>query len=89
MAYPIEDKLVISVSSSALFYLTEYDKFFKEKGTEEYRIYQEKNSDNTLKKGKAFPSIKRLLSLNDEFSDKPIEVVFLSKNSKETVLRIF
>lgn len=89
MPFPIEDKLVISISSSALFDLSESDKVFREKGTEEYRRYQEENIDIPLKTGKAFPFIKRLLSINDEFQDKPIEVVLLSRNSTETGLRVF
>lgn len=89
MPFPIEDKLVISVSSSALFDLSESDRIFKEKGTEVYRKYQEDNIDNTLAPGIAFPFIKRLLHLNDEFTEKPIEVILLSRNSTETGLRIF
>lgn len=90
MAYPIEKKFVIAVSSSALFNLMESDSIFKAQGEKAYREYQEKNIDNPFEKGVAFPFIKRLLSLNDSFpSEMPIEVVLFSKNSPETGLRAF
>ena len=43
MAFPIENKLVVAVSSSALFDLSESDKIYNECGLEEYRRYQEQN----------------------------------------------
>lgn len=85
MAYPIDKKMVVCVTSSALFDMTESDKVFREKGVKAYKEYQESNVDNTLEKGVAYPFIRRLLSLNDAFPDeKPIEVVLFSKNSPET-----
>lgn len=90
MAYPIEKKLVVAVASSALFDLNESHKVYQEKGIEEYRKFQEENIDKFLNKGVAFPFIKRLLRLNEVFSEeKPVEVVLLSRNSPETGLRVF
>ena len=90
MAFPIENKLVVAVSSSALFDLTESDRVYNECGLEEYRRYQEENIDNPLDKGVAFPFVKRLLSFNDIFpNEQPVEVVLLSRNSPETGLRVF
>lgn len=89
MAYPIEKKLVVSISSSALFDLSESHKVFVDQGPEAYRKYQEENLDRTLKPGVAFPFIRRLLSLNNSFEEKPIEVILLSRNSPETGLRVF
>ena len=90
MAFPIENKLVVAVSSSALFDLTESDRVYNECGLEEYRKYQEENIDNPLDKGVAFPFVKRLLSLNNMFpEEQPVEVVLLSRNSPETGLRVF
>ena len=37
MAYPIEDKLVIAIASTALFDLKESDAIFYDKGLEEYQ----------------------------------------------------
>lgn len=90
MSYPIENKLVIAVSTSALFNMEESDSIFRKKGVEAYRKYQEENLNNPLDKGVAFPFIKRLLSLNQSFpNEKPIEVVVFSKNSPESGLRAF
>ncbi len=90
MAFPIENKLVVAVSSSALFDLTESDRVYNECGLEEYRKYQEENIDNGLDKGVAFPYVKRLLSFNNMFpEEQPVEVVLLSRNSPETGLRVF
>lgn len=90
MPYPIENKLVIAVASSALFDLEESDRVFREKGEAAYRAYQEANLSVPFEKGVAFPFVKRLLSLNDAFPDEqPVEVVLLSKNSPETGERAF
>jgi 5'-nucleotidase len=90
MAFPIENKLVVAVSSSALFDLSESDKVYNERGLAEYRRYQEQNIDSPLGKGVAFPFVKRLLSFNELFpEEQPVEVVLLSRNSPETGLRVF
>ncbi len=90
MGFPIEQKLVIAVASSALFDLTESDSIFKSQGEDKYRDYQNKNINRPFPKGVAFPFIKRMLSLNEAFSgDKPVEVVLMSRNSPETGLRAF
>ncbi|MCJ8295662.1 MAG: 5'-nucleotidase [Colwellia sp.] len=90
MAYPIERKLVIAVSSSALFDLSDSNAVFVEKGQKAYKKYQESNLDNILSKGVAFPFIKRFLNINDHFSkQQPVEVVLLSRNSATTGKRVF
>ena len=82
MAFPIDKKFVVCVTSSALFDMKESDKVYQEQGIDAYKKYQEKNIDNTLDKGVAYPFIKRLLSLNDAFpEERPVEVVLFSKNS--------
>ena len=90
MAYPIEKKLVIAVSSSALFNLLESNSIFETYGVDAYRKYQEENIDQPFQRGVAFPFIKRILSLNDSFPEEmPVEVVMFSKNSPESGLRAF
>lgn len=80
MPYPIDKKLVIAVSTSALFDMEESDSIFRAKGVDAYRKYQERMIDEPLEKGVAFPFIKRLLNLNKSFpEDKPVEVVIFSK----------
>ncbi|MBP5474632.1 MAG: 5'-nucleotidase [Bacteroidales bacterium] len=90
MPYPIDEKFVIAIASSALFDLSESDKVYKTQGIDAYRDYQEKHIDDTLEKGVAFPFIRRFLSLNDAFPEQqPVEVVLLSRNSPETGMRVF
>ena len=90
MPYPIEKKLVIAVSSSALFDMQDSDAVFRQEGEEAYRKYQRKHMDDPLKERVAFPFIKRLLNLNASFpEEQPVEVILFSKNSPETGLRAF
>mgnify|MGYP001577585824 CR=1 FL=1 len=90
MAYPIERKLVVGVSSNALFDLELEDQIFKEEGVEKYRLYQSENKLKPLYGGIAMPFIKRFLNINKVYNkEAPVEVVLLSKNSPETGIRIF
>lgn len=90
MPFPIEQKLVIAVASSALFDLTESDRVFQEEGAIAYRDYQEAHLDQPLEKGVAFPFVRRFLNINKRFPEKsPVEVVLLSRNSAITGKRVF
>ncbi len=90
MPYPIERKLVVGVSSSALFDMSSADSIFKEKGFEAYQKYQHRYQNRRLKIGPAFPFIRRFLSINESFPEElPVEVVLLSHNSPETGIRVF
>ena len=90
MAFPIEDKLVIAVSSSALFDLSISDRVFQEQGPAAYKDFQEQHLDQVLGKGVAFPFVKRFLSINKVFpNEMPVEVVLLSRNSPTTGRRVF
>ena len=89
MAYHIEHKLVIGVSSSALFDLTESHQVYLDSGPEAYRQYQELHIDSVLARGVAFPFIRRFLNINKAFArQQPVEVVLFSRNSPETGLRV-
>lgn len=82
MPYPIERKLVIDVSLSALFDLSESDSVFREEGPKAYSEYQEKHLDMVPGKGVAFPFMRRFLSIRDRLQqEQPVEVVLLSRNS--------
>src|SRR4026208_1534662 len=89
MAFPIQDKLVVAVASSAQLNHTESDAVFAGKGAEAYREYQRKMESETLSPGVAFSFIRRLLTLNrpDE-DDEPVEVILLSRNDPDTGLRV-
>lgn len=84
------DKLVIAVSSRALFDLDESHAIFETKGEKAYCRYQIENEDIPLAPGVAFTLVKKLLALNERTPDKPrVEVILLSRNSADTGLRIF
>jgi 5'-nucleotidase len=90
MPFPIDDKLVIAVASSALFSLGKADLIFRQQGEEAYRAYQREHLDDVLAPGVAFPFIRRLLRLNDRMPElRPFEVILLSRNAPETGLRVF
>lgn len=89
MAYAIEKRLVVGVSSNALFNLEKEDQIFKEEGIKEYRKYQFENKNVKLEKGSAFHFVERFLKINKVYSEQqPVEVIILSKNSPETGVRI-
>ena len=88
MAYDLTEKLVIGISSSALFDLEESDSVFRTQGEQSYREYQRENQDIPLVTGEAYPFIRRLFKLN-EISDEPlVEVILLSRNDPDTGLRV-
>jgi len=90
MGYPIERKLVIAISSSALFDLSDSHAVFLKEGPKAYKAFQESHLNTVLDKGVAFPFIKRFLNINKHFPvQQPVEVVLLSRNSAATGKRVF
>jgi len=90
MAYNLKDKLVVAVSSRALFNLEAENKVFEEKGLDAYYKYQLENENEPLQKGTGYRLIENLLKINQYFSEdeKQVEVIILSKNNAATSLRI-
>jgi 5'-nucleotidase len=89
MDYPIKDKLVIAVASSAIFDLGEADRIFRQQGEKAYRQYTRENENTPFHTGPAFSFIQRLLSVNNpELNFHPVEVVLLSKNDADTGNRV-
>ncbi|MCI0560649.1 MAG: 5'-nucleotidase [Nitrososphaera sp.] len=89
MPYPIHRKLVVAVSATALFELSEEHTLYLELGVDKFREHQRNNRHVTPKEGAAFPFIQRLLNLNTIYSaEKPIEVVILSRHHADAGLRI-
>ena len=88
MAYDLKDKLVIAISSRALFNLEEENAIFDEEGLESYYKHQLENLDNPLAKGSGFRFVQNLLAINKKFDNKLIEVIILSRNNAATGLRI-
>lgn len=89
MAYDLSDKLVVAISSRALFDLEHENQIFENNGIEAYTHYQIEHENTVLPKGTAFPLIEALLSLNEKFEEPIVEVIILSSNSPETGLRVF
>ncbi len=92
MSYDLSTRLVVGVSSSALFNLDESDGVFRTQGEVAYRQFQEAHVDDRLEPGDAMPFIQRLLSLNDlrpaAATDPLVEVIVLSRNSPDTGARV-
>lgn len=88
MAYDLQDKLVIAISSRALFNLEEENAIFDQEGLESYYKHQLKNLDHPLEKGSGFRFVQNLLAINERFENKLIEVIILSRNNAATGLRI-
>ena len=88
MAYDLDDKLVIAISSRALFDLEDENRIFDNEGLEAYYKHQLEHLDNPLDKGSAFRFVQNLLAINKKFDNKLIEVIILSRNNAATGLRI-
>ena len=84
----LDDKLVVGISSRALFDLEEENEIYENNGLSAYSDYQLKHEDDILKPGTAFPLIKALHKLNTE-EQRLTEIIVMSKNSADTSLRIF
>lgn len=90
MPYPIDKKLVLAVSSRAVFDMEEANLVFDNHGFDAYRIHQFEREKQPFAKGVAFPFIRRILRLNELYPEqRPIEVVVLSRNSPDTGQRFF
>ena len=84
-----QSKLIIGISSRALFNLDESHDIYEKEGLDSYRDYQIANEDKTLDPGEAFSLVKKILSINSFYKDKErIEVILLSRNTSDTGLRI-
>ena len=82
--------LVVAISSRALFDLDKSHEVFEQQGLAAYAKYQIEREDVPLRKGMAFPLVKKLLALNaDEINHQGIEIILMSRNSADTGLRIF
>ena len=84
-----QSKLIIGISSRALFNLDESHEIYEKEGLDSYRDYQIANEDKTLDPGEAFSLVKKILSINSFYKDKErMEVILLSRNTSDTGLRI-
>ncbi len=98
MAFNLEKTLVIGISATALFDLSEADTLFNEAmakdpdhAIELYRNYMREREETPLEEGIGFPLVKALLGLNSyqQEGDAPlVEVVIMSRNSPDTGIRV-
>lgn len=87
MQNDISHKLIIAISSRALFNLDESNGIFEQQGIEAYSRYQIEHENEVFLPGVAFPLVKKLLSLNQY--EPMVEIILLSRNSADTGLRVF
>jgi 5'-nucleotidase len=83
-------KLVIAISSTALFDMGESHEIYESQGVAAYSAYQREHEDDILEPGEAFPLVTKLLRINEKLGGEPrVEVILLSRNSADTGLRVF
>lgn len=85
-----EQRLVVAISSRALFDLEDSHRVFTEQGVDAYCRYQIEHENDPLEPGAAFPVVKKLLALNTLAPARErVEVILISRNSADTGLRVF
>lgn len=89
MAYSLDGKLVVGISSRALFDLDEADAIFRNQGLDAYRAHQRANEDVVLKPGTGFPLVRGLLAINAKAETRLVEVVVISRNDADSGARVF
>lgn len=87
MPIDISNKLVVAISSRALFDLDESNAVYEKDGIDAYAKYQIEHENEILKPGNAFHLVKKFLNLNK--SGPLVEIILLSRNSADTGLRVF
>lgn len=88
MPVTLEGKLVVALSSRALFDLEEENRVFEAGNDADYMALQLQRLDVPAKLGVAFPLVKKLLAFNAD-GEHRVEVVILSRNDPVSGLRVF
>ncbi len=90
MPFDLTDKLVIGISSRALFDLEAENTLYETQGVEPYQQWQREHENEPLAFGTAGPLVRALLGLNALSPGRQlVEVVLMSRNSPDTGLRVF
>ena len=89
MSTTLNNKLVVAISSRALFNLDESHAVFEKEGLDAYSQYQIDHENDILETGEAFLLVNKLLRLNERLDSSRVEVILLSRNSADTGLRVF
>jgi 5'-nucleotidase len=88
MAVSLDNKLVVAISSRALFNFEEENALFESGDPKAYMQLQLDRLDLPARPGIAFSLIKKLLAFNDTATQR-VEVVILSRNDPVSGMRIF
>src|ERR1700709_1094719 len=88
MAVTLDDKLVVAISSRALFNLEEENQLFESGDPEGYMKLQFERLDGPAQPGIAYSLVRKLLRFNDDGVQR-VEVVILSRNDPVSGMRIF
>lgn len=88
MPVSLQDKLVVAISSRALFDFEEENRVFDAQNSHDYMRLQLERLAVPAKPGVAFALVHKLLRFNTEAAQR-VEVVMLSRNDPVTALRIF
>jgi len=88
MAVTLDDKLVVAISSRALFDFEEENAIFESGDPQAYMQMQLARLDVAAKPGIAYSLVRKLLAFNDETVQR-VEVVILSRNDPVSGMRVF
>ena len=88
MTYSLSGKLVVAISSRALFDFEEENRLFESSDDSAYMKLQLDRLSLPAQVGVAFPLVKKLLAFNQDGKQK-VEVVILSRNDPVSGLRVF
>ncbi|MBG9389392.1 5'-nucleotidase [Caenimonas aquaedulcis] len=88
MAVTLDNKLVVAISSRALFNFEEENALFESGEAKAYMELQLQRLDLPARPGIAFSLIKKLLAFNEPDAQR-VEVVILSRNDPVSGMRIF
>lgn len=88
MALTLDGKLVVAISSRALFDFEEENQVFEQTDDTAYMRLQRARLDVPATPGVAFSLVKKLLAFNTEASQQ-VEVVILSRNDPVSGMRVF
>ena len=88
MAVTLEDKLVVAISSRALFDFEEENELFEQGDDRAYMQLQLDRLEQPAGPGVAFSLVRKLLAFNDAGAQR-VEVVILSRNDPVSGMRVF
>lgn len=90
MSVSLDGKLVVAISSRALFDFEEENELFEQGDDRAYMALQLQRLDMPAKPGVAFSLVQKMLAFNalDAGHNQPVEVVILSRNDPVSGLRV-